>query len=140
MYDNLTPIAYNLGSVSFIGGDTTYDIPLPPGARFARVLDVIVQVTTGLTNITTPAKVLVGVAADPDAMASMTLGTPAAGAIVNMRTYPGSNLGLYSADGALGDVAALRVSVIDTTGTGSAGAGDVTVVIGYDWIDAELPA
>lgn len=136
MYDRLTPISYNLGSVDFASGaDSTISIPLPPGVKMARVLDVILQVTEVFTAVTTPAKVLVGVAADPDSMVSMTIATPAAGTLVNLRTYPGSNLAVYNAGGTMGTVTALLVSLIDTTGGTLTGTADVTVVIGYDQIE-----
>lgn len=143
MYDRLTILSYNLGVIDFgAGANVTRDIPLPPGARLARVLDINVHVTEIFETSTSDAAVQVGRTGDLDEFAELTIPNGSTvGTIVGARTSASGRVhnSVYVAEkGNTAALDSLRVTcVFGTDDSAVTGQGEVIVHIGYDQADAD---
>lgn len=131
-YSQPQRISYALGNQDFGASDDTYVIKGPANKR-GKVVAIIALVTEVFTATTTPAKILIGTSADPDAYAILTFGTDAvddvvqAGVVANTATKA-VNLSDIEASSTGAEV---HVDTIATTGGSPTGQAEVTVVI--DW-------
>lgn len=76
MYDNGRTITYNLGLHDFGAGGDALAIKGPAG-KTGRIIDIGVAVTETFNQVTTPAYVRLGTAADPDAYAELNMAAAA---------------------------------------------------------------
>lgn len=81
MYDNPTTITYTWGLVDFGAGGDSVAFQGPPGAT-GVIRDISASATETFNAVTTEGRVDVGTVADPDAYASLAMGTTADAAAV----------------------------------------------------------
>lgn len=129
MYDKLKTVTYNFPAAD-LSAAATHRLAIPAGAQMARVLDIAVEVTTATTEGAT--SVSVGYAGDPLAYAALSVPPAAAGTVHNGRTAGGVFRAVYQADAGAGELDYLTVTL---DGGAAAGAGNLTITVGYDHID-----
>jgi hypothetical protein len=133
-YDAYHAVTHKFPAVNFATG-SSQKLPIPRGATFARVLDLMVVGTVLFTQVTTPAVVQIGDGTTPDKFASLTLGALAAGASLTgndvAAVWKTNYLAGNYAPSGLHDLIATFVA---PTGGTPAGTGDVYILIGYDKI------
>jgi len=141
-YDQPRVFSYNLGVIDFgAGANVTRSIPLALGATQFRVLDIIAHVTEIFESDTSDAAVQIGRSGDLDAFAQLTIpNATAVGSMVSFRTAGGGLNSIYRAEA--GGLAAIEAMVVtnvfavdDAAVTGQA---EVTVVVEYDYVKADL--
>jgi hypothetical protein len=133
-YDAYHQTTYKFSAVDFSTGSSK-KLPVPRGATFARVLDIMVVASVLFTQVTTPAIVQIGDGTTADKFASITLGALAAGSSITgndvAHVWNANYLaGNYPPSG-LHDLTATFVA---PTGGTPAGTGDVYILVGYDKI------
>lgn len=138
MYDSRMVISIPVNAANFAaGGNVTLDYPLPPGARRARVLDIVTRITTATVFATTAARVEVGRTGATDEFAVITIPTAqAAGVVYAARSTTAKKVlkKIYVAEeGNTAVLDALRVTLVPGTGAGLAGVGDVLIHVEIDY-------
>lgn len=139
-YDAPLVLSMNLGVIDFgAGADVTFDVPLPAGARYMRVVDILVRVTEAFLVDLTAARVDIGRAGDLDEFASLTI--PDGQALNSIRGGRDQTAGILNKvyvaqEGGTAVMDKFRVTaVFGTDGTGVTGQGEVTVVYAVDFAD-----
>jgi hypothetical protein len=136
-YDNPLTISYSLGSHDFGAGAGAHAIQRPKGVSRARIEEIHVAVSETFNQVTTPAYVRIGTAADADKFAELNM---AAAAITDGYGTNDDQDAVKAAGLAIdldrgGDAGAaldqLEVTFVAPTGGTPAGIGEVTVVISW---------
>lgn len=130
MYDKLTAFTFTFVAQA-LSTAATIPIPIPAGATMARVLDVSARITTATAGDVST--ISVGTESDVAAMAVLEVPASAAGALHNGRTAGELFRDVWEDDGE-GYTNAL---VVAFGGQAEAGAADVTVTIGFDFVAAD---
>lgn len=133
MYDRMILIPYVLTGVDMAGGAADISLPLPAGARFARLVEMRAELTEAVVGTTSAPVLQLGTAANTALMATLEIpdGT-AVGAQLNSRSDTFSHLGVYQADAAGSELDALQLTIVDAVGGTITGTADVTIVIAVD--------
>lgn len=136
-YDNYKTVTYKFTGVDFTSSPAL-KLPIPRGAKFARVLDVMLAATTTFTQVTTPAQLKVGDGTTADKFAAIVVGALASGSTLTgndvQQVWNANYLaGNYNSGAGLHDLVATPVA---PTGGTPAGVADVYVLVGYDQIEA----
>lgn len=129
-YDAYHLVNYHFAAKSFATGSTA-KLPIPRGAKFARVLDILLVASVTFTQVTSPALVQVGDGTTADAFASITVGGLAAGNSLSGNDVAQVWKANYLANPALHDLVATFVA---PTGGTPAGTADVYILVGFDQI------
>lgn len=130
MYDKLTAFTFTFPARALSTAGTVA-IPIPAGATMARVMDVSARLTTATT--VAAATITVGTSGDAASMAVLEVPVAANGTLHNGRTAGSLFRGVWQDDGTSG-TDALQVSF---GGESTAGAADVIVTIGFDFVAAD---
>lgn len=129
MYDNLITFTHKFSGVS-LSSSPNLLIPIPRGATMGRVMDIAAMITTSMAD--GGATVSVGTANDAASMAVLEIPMALAGAFVNGRLVDRLFRGVWLNEDDPESV--LRMSI---GGDASAGAADITVTVGFDFVAAE---
>lgn len=132
-YENPLPMSYNFGEQDFTAANA-FAIRKPKNARFAKIREIHVAVTTTFTQDTNPGYVRVGTTGDADKFAELNMGTAAAtdgyGTHDNDAIEDAGEIIDLENDGDSGaSLSQLEVAMVSPTGGTPAGAGIVTVVV-----------
>lgn len=140
-YDKALVISYSLGLIDFGAGNSSHAIKPPYGLKNGMVIDIHVSVTETFNQVTTPAYVRIGTAADADKYAQLNLGAAAItdaynSADVNPFLISGDDVASriidMDRDGTSGAaISQLEVACIAPTGGTPAGIGYLTAVVGW---------
>lgn len=125
-YDNPVIAVYTFEGHDFGAGDATKRIKAPKGMR-ARVEDIQADASETFTNVTTEAKVQVGVTGELDKLADYGLGTLAAGA-ADAASYQDGDL---KPDALETEDETVLITLKAPTGGTPAGIADVHVVMAW---------
>lgn len=132
-YDKPLTFNFKYSAVNFaVGG--TQKIPLPRGARYARVCDILLVSSVTFTQVTTPALVQVGDGTTPDKFASITVGALAAGSTLSGNDVAPAHVWKdnYVANPVIHD---LVVTFVAPTGGTPAGTADVCILLAFDQVN-----
>lgn len=77
-YDNPVVCNYSFGSLAFGGSGSAWAVKPPPNLKRGKVVDIQVQVSVLFTAVTTAAYIGLGLSADDDYYAKLSMGTAAA--------------------------------------------------------------
>jgi len=131
-YDDPKVITYNYSALNVGGGTITRKIRVPKGALQARVLDIHTFATVTFTNVTTTARVQVGVAGALGKFADAQIDDLAANAA---QSFADTNGGGAIWTSQVDNVAELTVTFVAPTGGTPAGTADFTIAIAWDHIN-----
>lgn len=136
-YDNGRQISYSFGEIDFGAGGDALAIPVPYGAKGARIVDIAASVTETFTQDTTPGYVRLGTAADPDKFAELNLGVAADTDGYGTKDddiFPaGSDEGIDLARDGDSGAALSQIEVAFVAPTGGTPAGKAYVNIAIEW-------
>lgn len=136
-YDNYKTVTYKFAAVNFASA-SALKLPIPRGAKFARVLDIMLSASVTFTQVTTPAQMQVGDGSTANKFAAIVVGALAAGSTLTgndvSQVWNANYLaGNYNSGAGLHDLIATPVA---PTGGTPAGTADVYILVGYDQIEA----
>lgn len=135
-YANMKTVTYSLGSINFATGSTV-KLKVPRGAQMARVLDIFLTCTVNFTQVTTPAQVEIGDGTNAGAFANLVVGGLTAGNTLGASDVTnGIFTAVYDAGAYPNPLHDLIATLVAPTGGTPAGTAAVTVVVGYDQIEA----
>lgn len=135
-YDSPFSFLYQFPAINFVSGAGASKIPVPRGAKQARVLDLQITATTTFTQTTTPGLVQIGDGTTANKFAQLSAGATAAGSTITGNDTGGVFLSEYIAQNynsgaGLHD---LTMTVVAPTGGSPAGVGTINVIMAWDMI------
>lgn len=132
-YDAYHAITYKFNAVNF-ATTTSAKMPIPRGANFARVLDIMLVASVTFTQVTAPGQVQIGDGTTANKFASIVIGGLASGSSLTGNDVAHVWTANYiAAPGAV--LHDLVATFLAPTGGTPAGTADVYVLVGYDEIN-----
>lgn len=124
-YDNPIRTTHTIAAHNFASGDATKRIKPPKGMR-GKVVEIFSEATVTFTNVTTEAKVQVGVAGALTRCADFGLATLAAGTAETASHQDGA-----LSEGVIADDEVALITLLAPTGGTPAGTGNIHVVMAW---------